>query len=441
MPDRLLLTYYGDDFTGSTDVLEALTLAGLKAMLFMEPPSPSTLADYPGLDAIGVAGISRSRSPDWMDAHLPEIFSALMRLGARICHYKTCSTFDSAPHVGSIGRAIEIGQDVFATPCVPVIVGVTGHRRWVFFGTLFAGFGDAVYRIDRHPVMSRHPVTPMHEADLTLHLTAQTSRRIVSVGSPALLDGEMPAGAEVAVLDTHDEATSAAAGGVVWRLSQERPLFVAGSSGVEYALVDHMRIVGELGPPPERPRAAAVAQIAVASGSASTVTQRQIEWAEANGFSGVPLDPVAMIERPVAERGRAIARAREALKRGQSVVLHTAAGPDDARIGATRDALARAGLPPTQSAERLGVELGLILAKVARASQLERVILAGGDSSGYAAGGLGVEALEMVAPLVPGSPLCRARSRDARLDGIGIVMKGGQVGGADYFEAVRQGRV
>ena len=66
------------------------------------------------LDAIGVAGESRSRDPEWMSAHLPQIFTRLSELRAGVCHYKVCSTFDSSPETGSIGRAREIGQSVFA---------------------------------------------------------------------------------------------------------------------------------------------------------------------------------------------------------------------------------------------------------------------------------------------------------------------------------------
>jgi uncharacterized protein YgbK (DUF1537 family) len=47
---ELALTFYGDDFTGSTDALEALTLGGVPAALFLEPPTPAQLAaDFPGL--------------------------------------------------------------------------------------------------------------------------------------------------------------------------------------------------------------------------------------------------------------------------------------------------------------------------------------------------------------------------------------------------------
>ena len=46
---KLLLTYYGDDFTGSTDALEQLTLAGIRTALFIHPPTTEQLKAYPNL--------------------------------------------------------------------------------------------------------------------------------------------------------------------------------------------------------------------------------------------------------------------------------------------------------------------------------------------------------------------------------------------------------
>ena len=59
--------------------------------------------------AIGLAGSSRSETPAWMDEHLTPAFAWLKSLDAGVCHYKVCSTFDSSPEIGSIGRAIDIG--------------------------------------------------------------------------------------------------------------------------------------------------------------------------------------------------------------------------------------------------------------------------------------------------------------------------------------------
>ena len=104
--DRPLLTYYGDDFTGSTDVIEALARSGIRSALFLEAPRAEQLIGrFAGLSAVGVAGLGRSMTPEQMDAALPPVFEAIRKLGANLFHYKTCSTFDSSPEVGSIGRA------------------------------------------------------------------------------------------------------------------------------------------------------------------------------------------------------------------------------------------------------------------------------------------------------------------------------------------------
>ena len=185
-----LLTFYGDDFTGSTAVMEVLSFAGVPTMVFMEAPAPHILKEYPELQAIGVAGIARTKDPGWMKANLPGVFTKLKQLGAPVSHYKTCSTFDSSPDIGSIGTATELGAAVFDSDWVPLVVGAPEIRRFQAFGTLFAGAGADIYRLDRHPVMSRHPVTPMGEADLGKHLAAQTHLKVGIVDLVAMKAGE-----------------------------------------------------------------------------------------------------------------------------------------------------------------------------------------------------------------------------------------------------------
>src|SRR3954471_8256800 len=67
---KLLLAFYGDDFTGSTDALEQLTLAGIRTALFIEAPSTAQLKQFPGLQAVGVAGMTRSLVPEAMEREL-----------------------------------------------------------------------------------------------------------------------------------------------------------------------------------------------------------------------------------------------------------------------------------------------------------------------------------------------------------------------------------
>jgi 3-oxoisoapionate kinase len=166
LPAGVLVAFYGDDFTGSSAVMEVMTFAGLPAVMFVETPTSEQLERFRSYRAIGIAGVARAMPPSWMDAHLPGAFRALAALKAPVTHYKICSTLDSSPAVGSIGRAIDIGASIFGeTPGLanwqPLVVAAPAIGRYQAFGNLFAASGDGVYRLDRHPVMQRHPVTPM----------------------------------------------------------------------------------------------------------------------------------------------------------------------------------------------------------------------------------------------------------------------------------------
>ena len=119
----LLLSYYGDDFTGSTDVMESLTFSGLRTVLFLDPPSPSQVEALGDARAIGVAGCTRSMPPDEAESELRPVFQAFKALQPQIVHYKTCSTFDSSPTIGSIGRAIDVGKNALDSAYVPLVVG------------------------------------------------------------------------------------------------------------------------------------------------------------------------------------------------------------------------------------------------------------------------------------------------------------------------------
>ncbi|MBS1827912.1 MAG: four-carbon acid sugar kinase family protein [Acidobacteria bacterium] len=405
--------WYGDDFTGSTDVLEALA-PQMPAVLFLRVPSAALFARFAGYEAIGLAGESRSQSPEWMDAHLPAAFEWLRGLGAALCHYKVCSTFDSSPEVGSIGRAMEIGRRVFGGSSVPVVVGAPPLGRYTYFGNLFAQSAGVVYRIDRHPVVMRHPVTPMLEADLRVHLAAQTALHIglldaLHVGDAALYR-ELLASHEAVLIDVMNEESLAAVGALLW--DAERRPFVVGSSGVEYALGAHWRIAAS------RPAAPPAAdRMVVLSGSCSEVTARQIAWAGRNGYALLKLDV-----RGEMANGAAL----EALRRGQSVVMYTSGGVEDRLEGLTPAAR-----------QEIGERCGRLLRQVVDASGVRRVIIAGGDTASHAGRQLGIDALTFLAHVAPGAPLCKAWAEQDASRELEVVFKGGQCGGDDFFEQVR----
>jgi uncharacterized protein YgbK (DUF1537 family) len=416
-----LLAFYGDDFTGSTDVLEALGSNGLSTVLFTRIPTGREHARFAACRAVGLAGISRSQSPEWMDENLPAIFGWLRSLDARLCHYKVCSTFDSAPRLGSIGRAMEIGLDTFGQHVAPIVVGAPQMRRYTIGGNLFAGYREGIYRIDRHPVMASHPATPMDEADLRLHLARQTAL-------PVILDGGEvpPEGRHGLLIDVHCEASQKAGGRRLRELADAGGRFVVGSSGIEYALLADGSLLAGAAEDPGFAPLAPVERMAVVSGSCSPTTARQIRRALDRGFAGVPADFAALAR---GDGAKVLDEASRMLKEGRSPIVYTALGGEDTQ---SADA-------PTNAA--VGRALGDILRALVDRFDLPRAAIAGGDTSSHALAALDVLALTLRLPVASsrGSPVCTAHR-----DGCGhieIMLKGGQIGGDDHFAALRDGTI
>ncbi|MCO5088087.1 MAG: four-carbon acid sugar kinase family protein [Methylobacteriaceae bacterium] len=447
LPAGPLIAFYGDDFTGSSASMEATAFAGVESVLFLSPPTTERLSDFAGYRVIGVAGVARAQSPEWMDEHLPPVFDLLAAIGAPVIHYKVCSTFDSAPHIGSIGRAIDIAARKFEG-WIPLVIADPGMGRYQAIGNLFAAAQGAVHRLDRHPVMARHPVTPMHEADLARHLAGQTDKTIglvdfVSVkrgDADARLAQEIAAGAKIVSLDVLDKETLIEAGRLIWERGAH-PTFGVGSQGLEAALVAWWRHAGLI--PQEAPtfRAAPVERIACVSGSVSPVTAAQIALARDKGFATIALDTARAVDAAEWERetGRATEAALTALGSGRDALVHSAAGPDDPSVAAFRTAVEMSNQLVEAVNERVGVGLGAILDGILAKTRLPRAVISGGDTSGRAASMLGIDALTAIAPLAPGSPLCRAHAARADRDGLEIALKGGQVGAPDFFLAAKNG--
>ncbi|WP_240420611.1 four-carbon acid sugar kinase family protein [Paenibacillus periandrae] len=453
---KRLLCYYGDDFTGSTDVLESLFHAGLSTVLFLEPPTETMLSEqFRNVQCFGVAGVGRSLSPDAMDRELRPLLETLKTAGAAITHYKICSTFDSSPHTGSIGKAAEIGKAVFGSRYIPLLAGVPYLRRYTIFGNHFAAAGDTVHRLDRHPTMSQHPVTPMAEADLIKHLQKQTLLK-TSLFDLLALDGiyekveqrlhnlvhnEQP---DLVLFDVLDEPRLETAGRLIWAEAAEADdgLFVIGSSGVEYALGACWQADGLTAALIRKHEAAGkVEQLLVVSGSCSPVTEKQIRVAMEAGFVGiqVPVHDLIQTERTAEALAKLEYEAQQAISEGKSMILYTAAGPSDSSIAMIREALMKQGLKADDSSRLLGNALGVLTRRLIAELGLSRILIAGGDTSGYITRELGIYALECKALLDPGAPLCIAYSHDPQFDGLELVLKGGQVGGEHFFEKVRQG--
>jgi uncharacterized protein YgbK (DUF1537 family) len=382
---------------------------------------------------------------------LTPVFDVMKSYKAAVYLYKVCSTFDSSARVGSIGRAIELGMEIFTPEFVPVLAAAPKMGRHTVFGNHFAAVGGGeIYRLDRHPSMSKHPVTPMQEADLIRHLAQQTelSSGLITImdinAGPAAInskiDSLVSAGVPIIFFDCLTERDiNTICATVLSRISKTKPLFFVGSQDVGYGLAAACSEDGLL---PERDQLHLVDKagtdrgpLLVFSGSCATVNGEQIKWACKNGFADVSIQPPDLLDdnRKTSEKRKIVALALEALAQGRSVILHTAVGPQDERIKAMAETTAKLSLTDAKANETLGNELGDMARDIIGSSGVKRVVIAGGDTAGRIQQSLRIEALQVAKPIGIAAPLCYVFSKQPEFNGLEMAFKGGQVGSRDYL--------
>ena len=438
----LKLAWYGDDFTGATDTLATAALAGLRSLLFLGMPTAAQLARAGPLDALGIAGAARAMTPDEMQTELEPIGRFFASLRVPVMHYKTCSTFDSAPHIGSIGAAINILQPHAGNRFVPIIGGQPNLRRFCVFGNLFAACGgtDHINRLDRHPTMSRHPVTPMHEADLRVHLQAQGLPDMGAISytdyakneaaldiqlnellNPQNIDSDKTRSLYPVLFDVSAASELATIGCLIWQAALKKPLLAAGPSSVVQALAAHWGTASGATPARVAP---AAGPVLVLAGSLSPMTALQV--AAARSYLHISLNASRLTDDPAYLETTARQLAQQ-LANGVHVLASTSSA----------DGAAEPSQAPNGRA--LAVACGDLLVRVLQVTPIKRLGIAGGDTSSHAVQALGAWGLSYNAQLAPGVALCRLHSDDPALDGMELMLKGGQMGSETLFEKLLSG--
>lgn len=437
----LTAAFYGDDFTGSTDALTQFHRFGLRGVLLFDCPDRARLAHLAErYDVIGVAGVGRSLPTEQMAAEVGPVLEALQAARPRLVQYKMCSTADSSPRLGSLGRAVELGRRVFGDRPVPILAAQPEFGRYTAFGNHFAVDGAVVHRLDRQPTMSRHPATPMNEADLRIHIGRQTTLPIASVdltiyelGRDAALERYHAVLAEqpgAVVFDAVTTEHTVRAAGLMFAGRPSEPLFALGSGGLSYGAA---AVLAGRRPDPLRftdseHSLTPTDQLLVVSGSCSRRTAEQIRHALDHGWVGVPLrvdDEQSTSLGPGTER-QMLDTVLPALAAGKSVVVYTSLG----------------AVPRQRSGDALpfiGEAFGAVV-RAALDTGVRRVVVAGGDTSGRVMRAIGATAAEVDAIMGVGTVVCRLDAADPVVRGTQVLLKGGQAGPADLFERVRRGR-
>jgi len=446
--------FLADDLTGASDVLARAHAEGLDAVLVLDPTRAAQVSG----DVVGIAGPLRSMGVEELATAVRAGVRALLDRGdLDVLLYKVCSTFDSSPTVGSIGRALEVLHEVLpGHGAFPVVPAQPSFGRYTAFSHHFAraaGAGvEQVHRLDRHPVMAHHPSTPMRESDLRLVLTEQLADppADLATGGPGLPSLHLPvyadpSGADFrrlwsrlrsssapafvvdAVEETHLDvvAQTLAPGAEGLGAQWQGPEVVVGSGGIMAALARARRRHAQAETIAAAPPGRASGPVLAVSASASSTTNAQLQHAHAAGWASVAVPPedLAAADRIAAGDPPAwLAEAMTHLERGRHVAVHTTLGPGDPRLRAG------GGAGPAT----VGATIGAVVTTARQRDLTRDVAVLGGDTSSHALLALGVSELRVAEQFVPVGPVV-ATDDASTVAGCRVLLKGGQVGPVDIL--------
>jgi len=405
----MLLGCIGDDFTGSSDLANTLAKQGMRVVQYTGVPSGPADA---GVEAGVVALKSRSIAPGEAVRQSLAALEWLKAQGCRQFFFKYCSTFDSTPegNIGPVAEALALALDadkVIVCPAFP------GTGRSIYMGHLFVN--DVLLS---ESGMQNHPLTPMNDPDIRRWLAPQTTMEVGHVAARDVLRGadairaaltaQHGAGKRLIVVDALQDSDLMQIGAAADGL----PL-ITGGSGVALGLPANFARAGLLAGGGTQWRGHA-GQCVALSGSCSNATRAQVALhLETNpGFEIVAAEVI---------EGRLNADTLADWLVAQDGVPLAFSSADPAVV---KDVQARYGREKAAGA----IEgFFAATARALRARGVQKILTAGGETSGAVVEGLGLTMLEIGPEIDPGVPALRAA------DDLVIALKSGNFGAPDYF--------
>ncbi|SNS37341.1 Uncharacterized conserved protein YgbK, DUF1537 family [Tardiphaga sp. OK246] len=416
----LALGCIADDYTGASDLANTLTRCGLRTVQTIGIPADDL--QLPDVDAVVVSLKSRSIAASRAVEKSRAAEKWMRSRGADHVLFKICSTFDStdAGNIGPVMDALRLDSGdniVLVTPAFPEA------GRTVYQGNLFVGSVP----LNESPLKD-HPLNPMHDSNLVRVLARQSATNIglvdlgvVACGADVVrthLDGLSENGFGAAIIDAVFASDLETIGAVA--LGHRVSVGASGMGlGLARALVASGRVKANAATSiKDTPVGGAAACLA---GSCSQATLQQIARAE-QVMPVLHLDPEQVMAGG-AEVQRALGWAKERLGKGP-ILIASSSTPDQVTALQKRHGRDAAGHAIEQAMADLAE--GLVRAGV------QRLVVAGGETSGAVVDRLGIPGFLVGAEIAAGVPVLRAVGAAERQ--MLLALKSGNFGGPAFFE-------
>lgn len=412
-----MATFFGaiaDDLTGATDLAGLLVRAGARVSLRMGIPETAPEADSAAFEIIAL----KCRTAPVIEA-VAETRAALHWLreaGAERFYWKYCSTFDSTP-MGNIGPVAEALMAALGAEQTIYCPAFPENGRSVYMANLFVGDVPLA-----ESPMKDHPLTPMRDSNLMRLLAPQVSGRVGMAARPVVANGPDALRSRLAALAaegvahvivdavSQDDLASIAAA------CKDMALITGGSALAMPLATEWLERACEGGV--SAPVLSEDGPAIVLSGSCSAMTNRQVAAFRGRGHPALRLDPLELARNGVASALEWL----DAQDLDATPLIYATAEPESVRQAQAMLGREAAGAIVEHAVADIAVH--------ARSLGVRRFVVAGGETSGAVAQGLGIRRLDVGAEIAPGVPWCFARSGG---HAVAITLKSGNFGSETFF--------
>ncbi len=415
-----MLGVVADDLTGALDAallihaegVRAPVVVGIDALLRLPTPPPTVILDVD----------SRGDPPEVAYSKVRKATRTLMNAGYTRFYKKISSTFQ-----GHIGQELDAVMDETGVDIAIVVPAFPANKRTVKDGHLYVK-GVPVSETG----VGRHPTSPIADSYLPGVLQKQTRRPVALVDIKKVREGTSMFGIELIRLLGSRQAGVALVDAatdhdlkIIAKAAQQLEV-CAGASALAGKLVrqEHLLSLMAL----EAPEAV-LSGCLLLVGSVSPVTAGQVSHALRSGLAGLRLDVLALLDPAAreAEVERAVGFALERLGKGGDAMVYT---PSDLQDQAqTRKRGKELGIDPMGVGMAIAEGQAEVAARVVEKTGLNRLIVAGGDTSSAVCRRLGLEQHVVLGEIQTGVPLSVSMGDRTLL----TVLKSGNFGTKGFF--------
>lgn len=419
--NKFLVGVVADDITGANDIGVMFSKYGYITKVY----TINTEWDIANIEAdvFIIDTDSRFDNPEIAYDKVRKATRILEEAGCQIYINKTCSVFR-----GNIGVEFDAMLDELKLDFAPIVLGFPKNGRVTRDGVHYVHgklLEDSEFSMD--------PIHPMKESSLISILEGQTDNQVSLISHEHVEEGPLAIEKQIEMKRKKNRY-------VIFDVSTQEDL-----TNIAKVLVHGNVVFGSSAIAEELPPLLGKKQeqlildsnsfhennsVLLIAGSVTPQSRKQVATFKKSGNRVISLNSLLLLreESRVIEIERVLNEAKECLGEEIPLLIHVTNEPED--VKKTQKLGEGLNLAKEDVGQIISSALSVIVNKLVDTTRVNKLIIAGGDTSAAICQGLEVKGLQVLHEIEPGLPSCRVV--DGKYDLL-LVLKSGSFGKPDFF--------